>query len=103
MERGWFLGDEDFKQELLAQVDIVPTPSHFEPMLQEAMGAQAQNFLNEALQRVGWSRDHLLARSKGDSHKVQIAQELRAHTTIPLSWITEQLHMGSWGYAAWLL
>ena len=47
--------------------------------------------------------EHLLARHKGDPHKVQIARELRAHTTMPLAWIAEHLHMGSRGYVAWLL
>src|SRR5689334_1000340 len=56
MERGWFLGGEDFKQELLAQVDIAPSPSHFGEMLHEAMEARAERLLNEALQRIGWSR-----------------------------------------------
>jgi hypothetical protein len=103
MERGWFLGSEDFKQELLAQVEIAPTPSHFGEMLHEAMEARAERLLNEALQRIGWSKEHLLARHKGDPHKVQIARELRAHTTMPLAWIAEHLHMGSRGYVAWLL
>ena len=103
LQRGWFLGGEDFKQELLAQVHIAPSPSHFGEMLHEAMEARAQRLLNEALQRVGWSRDHLLARHKGDPHKVEIARELRAHTTMPLGWIAQQLHMGTRGYLAWLL
>ena len=103
MERGWFLGGEDFKQELLAQVDIAPGPSHFGQMLHEATEARAERLLSETLRRMGWSRDHLLARPKGDPHKVQIARELRARTTMPLAWLAEHLHMGSRGYVAWLL
>jgi len=79
VERGWFLGGEEFKQELLAQVHIAPSPSHFGPMLHEAMEARAERLLDKALQRIGWSKEHLLARPKGDAHKVQIARELRAY------------------------
>ncbi|HEV7924027.1 MAG TPA: hypothetical protein VGR14_01645 [Verrucomicrobiae bacterium] len=32
-----------------------------------------------------------------------LAAEVRAQTTMPLSWIAERLAMGSRGYLAWLL
>ena len=103
MERGWFLGGENFKQELLEQVHTAPSPSHFGELLHEATEARAERLLAEALQRVGWTKDHLQARPKGDARKVQIAQQLRAQTTMPLAWIAERLNMGSRGYLAWLL
>jgi REP-associated tyrosine transposase len=103
LEHGWFLGGEDFKKELLAQVHTAPSPSHFGELLHEAMEARAERLLDEALVRMGWTKDHLRARLKGDPHKVQIARELRARTTMPLAWIAEQLNMGSRGYLAWLL
>jgi hypothetical protein len=59
---------------LLAQVDVAPTSSHFGEMLREAMEARAERLLNEAFQRIGWSKDDLPARHKGDPHKMQIAQ-----------------------------
>jgi hypothetical protein len=102
-ERGWFLGGEKFKQELLEQVNVGPNVSHFGEMVHEAVEARAERLLQEALRRVGWSRERLMERRKGDPQKVKIARELRAHTTMPLSWIAEQLHMGSRGYLAWLL
>jgi putative transposase len=103
LERGWFLGGEDFKQELLAQVDTAPGPSHFGDMLHEAMEARAERLLNEALTRMGWTKQHLHARLKGDPHKVAIARQLRAQTTMSMAWIAEHLAMGSRGYLAWLL
>ena len=86
IERGWFLGGEDFRQELLARVDIAPSPSHFGEMLHEAMEGRAERLLAETLQRIGWSREQVLARNKGDPHKVVIARELRARTTMPLNY-----------------
>jgi REP element-mobilizing transposase RayT len=103
MERGWFLGGEDFKQELLAQVHTGPSPSHFGDLLHEAMEARAQRLLKEELARIGWTKEHLLARLKGEPHKVAIARQLRARTAMSLAWIAEQLNMGSRGYLAWLL
>jgi hypothetical protein len=42
-------------------------------------------------------------RRKGDRGKVALAKELRARTTMPLTWIAGRLNMGSRGYLAWLL
>jgi len=41
VERGWCLGGEQFRQELLAQVNTRPGPSHYGEVVQEALGAQA--------------------------------------------------------------
>ena len=35
VERGWCLGGEEFRQELLEQVDARPGPSHFGEVVQE--------------------------------------------------------------------
>ena len=55
------------------------------------------------LQRLGWDEGMLKRRRKGDRGKVALAKELRAGTTMPLSWIAGRLNMGSRGYLAWLL
>ena len=103
LERGWFLGGEEFKQELLAQVDTAPSPSHFGELLHEAAEARAERLLREALARVGWTEQRLQARLKGDPHKIAIARQLRAQTTMSIAWIADDLQMGSRGYLAWLL
>src|ERR1700680_1235207 len=41
VERGWYLGDEQFRQELLAQVSTAPGGSHFGEAVQEAAEAKA--------------------------------------------------------------
>ena len=103
MERGWCLGGEEFRRELLEQVDTRPGPSHFGEAVQEAELAQAERLVVDALGRMGWSEVELRGRRKGDPKKVELAQELRSKTTMPLGWIAERLHMGSRGYLAWLL
>jgi REP-associated tyrosine transposase len=103
VERGWCLGGEDFRQELLEQVHTPPGPSHFGEVVQEAEEARAERLVAEGLKRLRWSEAELRARRKGERRKVELARELRSVTTMPLAWIAERLSMGSRGYLAWLL
>jgi len=103
VERGWCLGGEDFRQELLEQVDTPPGPSHFGEAVQEAEAVQAERGVVEGLKRMGWSEADLKARRKGEPRKVELAWELRSQTTMPLAWIAERLNMGTRGHLAWLL
>ncbi len=103
MERGWCLGDEQFRRELLEQVSTQPGPSHFGEAVQEAEVLQAEGWVVEALKRMNWSEEQLRGRRKGDPKKVELARELRSRTTMSLRWIAERLCMGSRGYLAWLL
>ena len=103
VERGWCLGGEEFRQELLEQVDARPGPSHFGEAVQEAEAAQAERLVVEGLKRMRWSEADLRARRKGERGKVQLARELRSKTTMPLAWIAARLNMGSRGHLAWLL
>ena len=103
VERGWCLGGEEFRKELLAQVSTQPGPSHFGEAVQEAQEVRAERFVAEGLKRLGWGDADLRKRRKGDPRKVELARELRSHTTMPLGWIAERLSMGSRGYVAWLL
>jgi hypothetical protein len=103
VERGWCLGGEEFRQELLEQVDTPPGPSHFGEAVQEAEAVQAERLVIEGLKRMGWSEADLRARRKGEPKKVELARQLRSQTTMPLAWIAERLNMGSRGHLAWLL
>ena len=103
VERGWCLGGEAFRQELLEQVNARPGPSHFGEAVQEAELARAERLVAEGLQRLGWSEADLQARRKGEPRKIELAGQLRAQTTMPLAWITTRLNMGSRGHLAWLL
>jgi REP element-mobilizing transposase RayT len=103
VERGWCLGGEQFRRELLEQVSTRPGPSHFGEAVQEAELARAERLVVQALGRMGWGEEELRARRKGEPRKVVLARELRSKTTMPLDWIAERLSMGSRGYLAWLL
>ena len=103
VERGWCLGGEEFRQELLEQVDTPPGPSHFGEAVQEAEAVQVERRVVAGLKRLGWSEADLRARRKGEPRKVELAWELRSQTTMPLAWIAERLSMGTRGHLAWLL
>lgn len=103
VERGWCLGDEEFRQELLEQVSSKRSVSHYGELVQEAADAQAERLVKESLKRMKWKEKDLVTRRKGDEGKVRLAHGVRAKTTVSLAWIAERLKMGSRGYLTWLL
>jgi REP element-mobilizing transposase RayT len=103
LERGWYVGDEQFRRELLEAVQTLPGPSHFGQAVQEAVEVRAERLIREALQQLGWTEQELAVRPKGHPAKVELAQQLRAQTTQPMAWIAQRLHMGTRNHLAWLL
>ena len=57
----------------------------------------------QALKRLGWTEQELIHRPKGHPAKVELAQQLRSQTTMPMAWVAERLSMGSRGYLTCLL
>lgn len=100
LESGWYLGDEEFRQELLAQMEPKHGRHHGGLERQETAAARAERLLGEELTRRGWSAKDLASGRKGDREKVKIAKRLRSETTMILDWITVRLNMGAAGYAA---
>jgi putative transposase len=75
VERGWFLGDEAFKEELLAQMRE-RRGDHYGPELREADLVHAERIVKSQLRQRGWTEADLSLRRKGDPEKVQMASEL---------------------------
>src|SRR6266540_1154290 len=103
LRRGWCLGSEEFRQELLAATAERGGASHCGSDRWEAAEAKARRLVTEELKRLGWDDKELRDRRKGDTGKVQIAGRLRKETTMSLKWIAQELQMGSWTYVATLL
>jgi putative transposase len=99
VERGWFLGDKELKEELLAQMHE-RRKDHYGPELREAELVHAERVLREELSRRGWTEAELSQRRKGDPEKVELASQLRARTTMTLKWIAQRLEMGAWTYVS---
>ena len=103
IRRGWFLGAEVLKQELLAQVSAKRGAWHFGEELNESAEAKAERIVREELERRKWNAEDLAHRRKGDREKVAVALRLRQETTMTLAWIAARLHMGTKTYLAHLL
>ena len=98
LERGWCLGDETFRQELLAQAEGKFGANHYAGQQQESTEEKARRILAEELRSLGWKHGELEKRLKADPDKVRIARRLRGETTVTLKWIAGELRMGRWTY-----
>jgi hypothetical protein len=103
VRRGWCLGGEEFRQELLAAAAERVGASHYGAERQESGEEKAGRIVREELRRAGWREEELARRRKGDRVKVKLAQRLRRETTMSLKWIAGRLQMGSWTYVSNLL
>jgi REP element-mobilizing transposase RayT len=103
VERGWCLGGETFRAELLEAVAARMGPSHYGTGQPEAVAARAERLVREGLVALGWTDGDLARRRKGDPGKVRLARQLRAETTMTLHWIATRLQMGRWTYVSNLL
>jgi REP element-mobilizing transposase RayT len=95
VRRGWCLGEETFRKELLAQVSERRGTHHYGTELLEGEEEKAERLVKEELARRKWSGTELSAKPKTDRHKARIALRLRKETTMTMAWITRRLEMGS--------
>ena len=101
IRRGWCLGAERFREELLEQMTEPMGERYYGGAeRQETEEAKAERILAEELKRRKWEEGGLKQRRKADPEKVKMAQRLRAETTMTLSWIGGRLAMGAPGYVA---
>jgi REP element-mobilizing transposase RayT len=103
VRRGWCLGSEEFRHELLAAAAERVGASHYGEERRESGEEKASRIVREELRRRGVREEELPGMRKGDKVKVSLAQRLRRETTMSLKWIARRLHMGSWTYVSNLL
>ena len=103
IRRGWCMGEETFRQELLAQMSERMGAEHYGEERAQTAEAMAEQIIAEELKRRRWNEAALKTRPKGDPAKVALAARLRAETTMTVGWIAERLGMGSRGYLNHLL
>jgi REP element-mobilizing transposase RayT len=100
IRRGWCLGDETFRQELLNQAHRRVGENHHVEIRRETAEEKARRILSEELDKLDWTESDLAGRAKDDARKVRIAQRLRAETSVTLKWIAQHLRMGTWTHVA---
>jgi putative transposase len=103
IRRGWCLGEETFREELLTQMSERMGAEHYGEERAATAEALAERIIAEELERGRWQEADLKTRPKGDSVKVALAARLRAETTMTVEWIAERLAMGTRGYLNHLL
>ena len=103
MRRGWCIGSEAFRKELLLAAAERVGRNHYGVERRESGQEKADRLVRVALRELGWRETDLERRRKGDPEKVKIARRLRKETTMTLAWVAQRLHMGSWTYVANLL
>ncbi len=103
IRRGWCLGGEPFRKELLAQMTERVGPEHYGEERRESEAEKADQIIAAGLKRARWTEADLARQRKGHPVKVRLAQQLRAQTTLTVGQIAERLHLGTRGYAVRLL
>jgi putative transposase len=98
VRRGWYLGDEAFRRELLTRMSEKVGAEHYGEERAETAECRAERLVREELNRRRWSEEDLKRRTKGDPEKVKLAARLREETTMTVAWIAERLQMGTPGY-----
>ena len=93
--RGWCLGGESFRQQMLEQMEGKLGEHHSGALHRESAEAKAERIVAEELGRLGWNQAELAARCKSDPGKLAIAARLRQQTTLPLKEIAARMHLGT--------
>jgi hypothetical protein len=95
LRRGWCLGSEQFRQEMLERMDGKLGESHLGELHRETAEQRANRIVGEELSRRGWTESDLATRRRSGPGKVAIALRLRNETTLPVKWIAVRGQIGT--------
>jgi len=95
LRRGWCLGSEAFRKEMLERMEGQLGESHAGGLRRESAELRAERIVAEELGRLGWSEAQLGERRKSDPAKLALAARLRRETTLTVGWIAHRLHLGT--------
>ena len=95
LRRGWCLGSEAFRKEMLERMEGQLGESHAGGLRRESAELRAERIVAEELGRLGWSEAQLGERRKSDPAKLALAARLRRETTLTVGWIANRLHLGT--------
>jgi putative transposase len=95
LRRGWLLGSEGFRKQMLEQIDGKIAEHHPGQLRLETAEAKAERIVAEELHRLGWKETDLLSRRKSDPVKLALAVRLRRETTLSIKAIAQRLRLGT--------
>src|SRR3989442_8581582 len=75
LRRGWYWGDEAFRQELLGQMTDRLGAEHYGQERAETAEAKAQRIVEQELKGLRWSAQDLECHRKGDGRKLRRSEE----------------------------
>jgi len=96
IRRGWCLGDQTFRRELLDRMEGRVGEHHYGEERRESAEHKAERLVKEGLKKARWNEAELATRPKSDPVKIRLAARLREETTMTLKWIAARLQMGAW-------
>jgi len=101
LRRGWYLGDESFRDRLLALVNkgskaLRKSGSHSGKAVAAHGEREAERLVTVGLRELALcdEKGNPLPAPKGDPRKVALATLLRTHTAISNEWVAKRLEMG---------
>jgi len=95
LRRGWCLGSDTFKQQMLERTAGRSGDHHSGVLRQKRAEVKAGRIIEEELRRLGWQESELVERRKTDPGKLALAARLRRETTLPLKWIAARVRLGT--------
>jgi hypothetical protein len=95
LRRGWCLGSEGFKQQMLERMEGRMGEQHSGALHREGAESKAERIIQEELRRLGWRESEMASRPKSDAGKLALAARLRKETTLPLKWIAKRVWLGT--------
>jgi hypothetical protein len=96
VRRGWCLGSEEFRRQMLERIGGRLRDHHGGQLRQESAEGKAEGIIAAELSRLGWGAQELGQRRKSDPAKLALAARLRRETTLTLKWIAARLNLGTW-------
>src|ERR1035441_5578209 len=93
--RGWHLGSEQFKEQMLELMEGKFGESHSGELHRETAEQRADRIVAEELARRGWQESELATRRRSDPGKLASAARLRSETTLPIKWIAARVQSGT--------
>ena len=95
LRRGWLLGSEDFRGQMLEQIDGKIGEHHSGNLRLETAEAKAERIVIEELLHLNWKESDLVSRRKSDPGKLAIAARLRRETTLSIKAIAKRVNLGT--------
>lgn len=96
IRRGWKFGAKDFVERIFEEIKSVPKKEiHRSAEVCETMEVKGRRLIQEKLKELKLKVDDLDALRCTDPVKLEIAQFIRAQTTLPLKWIARELKAGA--------